>query len=130
MRVCTVSQRGPLNSSSEFFRLEITRSVFFPEVSADSVVILGRHLEGFEREFAPQCLPNVPLTIFPSLQEAVIIRRIGEDGDPLVILGCCTKKGNTSDIDFFDRICEGAPRFCDGFGEWVEVADHDRDGRN
>jgi len=66
MRISTVPQGSPLNSSSKFFRLEVTRSVLLPEVSADSLVILGRHLERLEREFASQSLPNIPLTVFPS----------------------------------------------------------------
>lgn len=73
MRVCTVPQRSPLNGSGEFLRFEITRGVFLPEVSTDNVIVLGCHLESLEREFVPQRLPNIPLTIFPSLQEAVVI---------------------------------------------------------
>lgn len=67
MRIGTVPQRSPLNSPSELFWLEITRSVLLPEVSADSLVILGRHLERLEREFASQRLSNIPLAFLPSL---------------------------------------------------------------
>ena len=130
MRVGTVPQGSPLDSPGKFFRLEITRSVSFPEVSTDSVVILCSHLERLESEFAPQRLPDIPLAVFPSAQEVVVIGRIGKDGDPLVILGRSTEKGDTSDVNFFDRVCESASRFRDGLGEWVEVANHDRDGRN
>ena len=47
-----------------------------------------------------------------------------------MILGRSAKKGNTSDINLFDRIRNSAPWFRDRFGEWIEVANHDRDGRN
>ena len=130
MRVCTVPQRRPLNSSSKFFRLEIARSVLLPKVSTDSFVVLGRHLKCLEREFAPERLSDISLPVFPSLEEAIVIGGIGKDGDPLVIFGRGTKKGDTPNVNLFDRICESAPRVRDGFGEWVEVADHDRDGRN
>jgi len=86
MRVGAIPQRSPLNSSSKFFRLEITRSVLLPEVSADSLVVFGRRLKRFEREFPSQRLPNIPLTVLPSLQKVIVIGGIGKDGDPFVIL--------------------------------------------
>jgi hypothetical protein len=130
MRVGTVPQRSPLNSSSKFFRLEITRSVLLPEVSADSLVVPGRRLERLECELASQRLSNVPLTILPSLQKVIVIGGIGKDGDPFVILCRSPQKGDPSNVDLLDRICESASRFCDCFGERIEVANHDRYGRN
>ena len=130
MRVGTISEWRPLDSSSELLRFEITRSVSFPEVSADSVIILGCHLECLESKFASQRLSDIPLTVPPSAQEAIVIGGIGKDGDPLVILGRSAKKGDTSNVNLFDRVCESASRFRDGLGEWIEVADHDRDGGN
>lgn len=130
MRVGTVPERSPLNSSSEFFRFEITRGIFLPEVSTDGFVVLGCHLECLERELASQRLANVPLTVLPSLQKVTVIGGIGKHGDPFVILGRSAEKGNTSNINLLDRICEGTSRFFDGFGEWIEVANHDRDGGN
>ena len=130
MRVGTVPQGSPLNRSSKLPGLEITRSVFLSEVSADSVVILCRHLESLERECTSQRLSDIPLAVLPSLEEAIIIGGIGKDGDPFVILGCSTKKGNTPNINLLDCVCESASRFRDCFGERIEVANHDRDGRN
>lgn len=128
MRVGTVPQGGPLNSSSKLFWLEITRSISFPEVSTDSLVVLGCHLERLEREFAPQCLSNIPLAVLPSLQEVIVIGGIGKHRNPFVILGRSPEKGDASNINLLNCICESASRFCDGFGEWIEVADYDRDG--
>jgi hypothetical protein len=130
MRVGTVPQGSPLNSPSEFFRLEVARSVLLPEVSTNGFVVLGRHLKRLERELTPQRLADISLTVLPSLQEAIVIGRIGKDGDPLVILGRSAEKRDAANINLLDRVCEGASRFRDGFGEGVEVADHDRDGRN
>ena len=130
MRVSTVPQRSPLNSSSKFFRLEITGSVLLPEVSTDSLVVLGRRLERFEREFASQRLSDIPLTVLPSFQKVIVIGRIGKDGDPFMILCRGPQKGDPSDVDLLDRICKSASRFCDGFGERIEVANHNRYGRN
>ena len=130
MRVSTVPQGCPLNSSSKFFRLEIARSIFLSEVSTNGLVVLCRHLKCLEREFASQRLPNIPLTVLPSLQKVVVIGRIGKDGDPFVILRRSPKKGDPSNINLLDRVCESTSRFCDSFGERIEVANHDRDGRN
>ena len=130
MRVGTVPQGSPLNSPSKFFRLEVARSVLLPEISTDCFVVLGRHLERLERELTPQRLADIPLAVPPRLQEPIIIGRIGKDGDPLVILGRSAEKRDTPNIDLLDRVGEGASRFRDGFGEGIEVADHDRDGRN
>jgi len=130
VRVGTIPEGRPLDSPSEFFRLEIARSISFPEVSTDSIVILGRHLECLESKFASQRLSDIPLAVLPSAQETIVIGRIGEDGDPLVVLGCGTEKGNTSNVNLFHRVCESAFRFRDGLGERIKVADHDRDGGN
>jgi hypothetical protein len=130
VRVCTISQRGSLNSSGELFLVEITGSIFLPEVSADSIVVFGCHLKRLESEFAPKILSDIPLTVLPSLQEVIVIGGIGKDGDPFVVLGRSTEKGNAPDIDFFDCVGEGTPRFCDGLSERIEVANHDCDGRN
>ena len=130
MRVGAISQRSPLNSSGKLFRVEITGSVFLPEVSADTIVVFGRHLKRLKSKFAPKLFSDIPLTVLPSLQEVIVIGGIGKDGDPFVILCRSTKKGNTPDINLLDRVLEGTFRFCDGLSERVEIANDDRDGRN
>lgn len=129
VRVGTISKRSPLNHSGKLFRVEIAGSVFLPEVPADSIVVFGRHLKRLESEFAPKLLPDILLTVLPGLEEAIVIGGIGKDGDPFVILGRSTKKGNTPNINLLDRVLEGASRFYDSLGERIEVANHDRDGR-
>lgn len=126
----TISQRSPLDLPGKLFRVKITGSVFLPEVSADSIVIFGGHLKRLESKFAPKLLPDIPLAVFPSLQEAVVIGGIGKDGDPFVILSRSTEKGNTPDVDLLDRVREGTTWFRDGLGERIEIANHDKDGRN
>lgn len=130
MRVGTISQGSPLNCSGKLFWVEITGSVFLPEVSADSIVVFCRHLKCLESKFTPKLLSDVSLTVLPSLQEVIVIGGIGKDGDPFVIFGRGTKKGNATDINLLDRVRKGASRFCDGLSERIEVANHDRDGRN
>lgn len=130
VRVGTITQRGPLNRPSELFWVKIAGSIFLPEISTDSIVIFRCHFERLERKFAPKLLPNIPLTVLPSFQEVIIIGGIGKNGDPFVILRRSTEERNASDINLLDRIFEGAPRFCDGLGERIEVANDDRDGRN
>ena len=130
MRVGTIPEGSPLNSSSELFRLEVAGSVFLPEISTDSLVVFGCHFKRLERKFASQSLPNISLAVLPSLQKVAVIGRIGKDGDPFVILGSGPEKGNPSNVDFLDRVCKSASRFCNGFGERIEVANHDRDERN
>ena len=130
MRICTIPQGSSLNCSCELFRAKIAGSILLSEVSADGIVVFCCHLERFEREFAPELLSNISLTMFPSLEEAIIIGGIGKDGDPLVILCRGAEKSNTPDINLLDRIRESASRFSDGLGERVEVADNDRNWGN
>ena len=95
------------------------------KVATDRVVILGRHLERLERETVPQRLAHVAL--LPSIQERVVIRWIGQDAHPCVVLGCRSEEGDTPDVDLFDGVRERAAGLRDGLRERVEVADDDGD---
>ena len=125
MRVSTISQRGSLNRSSKLFRVQITGSVLLPEISADGIVVFGRHFKRLESKFTPKILSDIPLAVLPSFQEVIVIGGIGKDGDPFVVLSRSAKKGDTPDINFLYGVGKGAPRFCDCLCERIEVANDD-----
>jgi len=92
-------------------------------VAIDRIVVLGGHLERLERKTVPQRLTRV--AVFPSIQERVVIRRIGRHTHLFVDLGRCSEKGDTSDIDLLDGAREHTAGFRDGGGKGIEVADDD-----
>jgi len=62
------------------------------------------HLKRFKGQFTPDSLADVTITALPRLEKFGIICRIGDDGDALVVLCCCSRS------------------------ERVEIADNDGDG--
>lgn len=63
----------------------------------------------------------------PYIQERVIVRRIGQDAHPLVVLGRRPEEGDTSDIDLLDGLRKRAAWLRDGGGKGIEIADDDGD---
>jgi len=101
------------------------RSILLSKVATDRIVVLGGHLERLERKTVTQRLTHV--AVFPSIQERVVVRRIGQHTYSLVVLGRRSEKGDTSDIDLLDGVRERAARFRDGGRKGIEVADDDVD---
>lgn len=58
-----------------------------PEVITDRRVVLRRLLEGLQRELAAQGLRDIAGLLDPGVEEGVVVGRVGEDGDTLVVLG-------------------------------------------
>jgi hypothetical protein len=120
VRIGTVSQHHSLH------RVTLgRRRILLSKVATDRVVILGSHLERLERKTVPQCLTDV--AVFPSVQERIVIRRIGQHTHPLVVLGRRSEKGDTPDVDLLDGFRERTARFRDGGRKWIEVANDDGD---
>ena len=118
MRIGTVSQRHSLH------RVTLgRRSILFSKIATNRVVIPGSHLERLERKTVPQRLADV--AVFPSVQEHVVIRRIGQHTHPLVVLGRRSEKGDTPDVDLLDGFRKRTAGFRDGGREGIEVADDD-----
>lgn len=101
------------------------RRVLFSKVATDCLIVLGGHLERLERETVPQRLAYV--AALPSIQKCIVIRRIGQDTHPFVILGCRPEKSDTPDVDLLDGVRERTPGFRDGGGKWIEVTGDDGD---
>lgn len=104
------------------------RRILLSKVATDRVVVLGSHLERLEREAVSQRLTHV--AIFPSLQEGIVIRRIGQYTHAFVVLGRRSEEGDTPNIDLLDGVRERTAGFGDGGGKRIEVADDDGDLAN
>ena len=67
----------------------------------------------------------------PEGQELGIVVGIRKDDDSSVVLGCRTEKGNSSNVDLLDGLCDrGSGDLGDRLVERVEVADDYGDGCN
>lgn len=77
---------------------------------------------------AAEIIRHLAITVFPLLKEFVVVGRVREDNDPVVVLGSSTEKGDTSDVDLFDGLGDGRRRNAsDCLVERVQVADYYRD---
>ena len=127
VRVGAVAQCHPLHRPGQALARRGI-GILLPKIPADGLVVLRRHLECLEREFAPDRLPDVALPRLPRVEKLGVVRRVREHRDARVVLRRCTEEGDAADIDLLDGICERAVGLRYGLGERVEVADDDRDG--
>lgn len=128
--VGTISQGHSLHITSKLVRREFGTSILVSEVSADSIIILGGHLECLQCELAAEGLIHISLAVGEGGKEFPVIGRVREDRNTGVILGRGTQKGDSSDVNFLDGISKRAVCFRDSFRKGVEVADDNGDGRN
>lgn len=130
VRVRAVAKGDALHRSSKLVLGQFSGSILLSEVTADSLVVPSSLLESLKGQVASLLLINVALALLPGLKELGVVLGIREDGNTSVIFGGCTEQSNTSDIDFFDCVGESAGGLGDRFGEGIQVANHDGDGRD
>jgi hypothetical protein len=128
MRVGAIPQSNSLHRSGQLVLWQLCACVLFPEIAANSIVILGRHLERLQGELTPQILAHIALALGERLDKLLVVGGIGENRHTRVVLGCCAQEGNASDIDLLNGVCEGASMLRDRVREGVEVAHDDGDG--
>ena len=128
MRVGSVPQLHPLHSNTALsVPFPTQRRVLLPEVIPNRPIVLSSHLESLERESSLGLLGNLSVGL-PLGENGLVVLGGGEDRDSSVVLGGCSKQGDSSDVDFFDGSGEGAVGSGDGCFEGVEVADDEGDG--
>ena len=130
VRVRAVTQSNTLDQSDGLVLWTIRRSVLLSEVTADGIVVLGGHLESLQGKLAASSLANVAATLLPCLKELSIVPRVRKDGDTLMVLSGSTEESDSTNVNLLNRVCERAVWLGDRLGEWVEVADNDRNGRD
>ena len=95
------------------------------EVVGDRGVVGRRALEDLEGEFAAEFAER--LRRLHRGEHALVVGRVGDDGDRRVVLGRAAEHGRAADVDVLDGVLEGAVRLRDGGFERVEVHDDEVD---
>ena len=95
------------------------------EVVGDRGVVGRGTLEDLEGEFAAEFAEG--LRSLHRGEHALVVGRVGDDGDGGVVLGGAAQHGRTADIDVLDGVFERAVRLRDGRFEGVEVHDDEVD---
>lgn len=107
---------------SESSVLVTVASVLLSEELGDGGIVVGSVLEGLEGIGVAARLGD--LALLKLAQEASVVVGVAKDGDTLVVLGCSTDKGNTTNIDLLDGLGDADVDLGDGVLEGVQVADN------
>ncbi len=95
-------------------------------VGGNGGVVFGRMAEGFERQLLARHGLGAPgCEGFGHFQ---IVLRIADDGDRLMVLGCCSQQGDAADVDLLNGCGQRHVRCGHGLLERIEVDHHQIDG--
>ena len=106
------------------------RLLLLVEEAGDSTVVGRRALIDFNSQPLARRQRGRAVVLLHLLQHHGVIRRIGDDGDALIILRCSPQHGRPADVYVFDRLLQRHPFLCDRFLEWIEIHHHQINGRH
>jgi len=99
------------------------------KVLADGPVVPGRVEEGLDRQPPPNVLGHV-LHQVEVFQDLRIIAGVGQDDDPLEVLGRRPQEGDAADVDVLQGVLERHVRRGDDLSKGVQVHGHQVDDRH
>jgi hypothetical protein len=130
VRISTITQRNSLDRACQFLGRQLSRSILFPKVSTDRLIVGRRHLERLQGQLTPHVLTHIAIPLRQRFQELGIISGIREYRYALVVFCCCTEECHASDVDFFDCVSQCAVWLGNRGCKWVEIAHNDGDRRD
>ena len=99
--------------------------MFLVQECADGAIVGRSFNERFNGEALPQLQRRLAFVIAHGFEHEIVIGRIDNNRDALIIFGRASNHRWPADIDIFDCFGQGHIRFRNGLLEWIEI-DHDQ----